>query len=240
MIYVGGINSWCIEIQIFPDSPIAQMPKIAYDEHCSLNGRLKRGIGVLGLLALAISYIQKEFPHITKIQFDDCSYRECVEGQNIELAYFYYALYGETWYMNKIGARFLNESDKTRFELSTNTFQQLKNEMTWEMYDQYVNTAHPLAVDEMRTLYDNSKTWINFFQSIKHRVEIEDLCLYMAPWISNFIKNKTKLYFGGIPFILDIPNPKLGSVEFDVRPYVSNGGKYTRRNRKIKVNGTLL
>ena len=39
MIYIGGLDSWCLECQIIRENPVANMPKIEYDERCSLSGR---------------------------------------------------------------------------------------------------------------------------------------------------------------------------------------------------------
>ena len=64
LIFIGGIDTYCVEFQIFPDNPIASLSKIAYDEKCSLTGRYERGTDTHTLLSLMFSYIQDNFPYV--------------------------------------------------------------------------------------------------------------------------------------------------------------------------------
>ena len=234
MIYIGGLDSWCLECQIIRENPVANMPKIEYDERCSLSGRFKRGDDTVGIMALMTSYIQNKFPHVTHITFDDYSRRNCDDRQSIDLAPFYYVFDGKTWYMNKMGAQIFNTSDLEYFINATKRFQELKQTMTWEDYDVCVNTAHPLPDTDMKTIFEESPTWQVFFNELKKRVDISDLCLYMAPWIKDFVKRKAGLQFSSMTFVMNVPNLKLPNISYTLKPYVKNGGRYTRKQRKIR------
>jgi len=149
MIYLGGVNAWCINCHVLHNGTVANMPKIEYNEACSLTGRYRRGVGIL---ALMMTYIHDRFPNITHITFDDYSWRNCDEQQTIDLAPFYYLMYGVTWYMNKMGATFETAADASHFTDANRRFQQLKTTMTWDESDTEVTTAHPLTDVEMRRL----------------------------------------------------------------------------------------
>jgi hypothetical protein len=234
MIYIGGITAWCIECQIIHNSNTANLVKIVYDEKCSLSGKFKRGQGTKELMALLLAYIHNNYPYIHNISFDDYSYRECSDKERIDLAYFYYLLEGETWYMKTMGAKFLNTEHKTYFTIATQAFNELKTTMSWDTYDIDVTVAHPLVLEEMKALFHEHKTWQSFFQALKDKVDIADLCIYMTPWITNFVKKYAKLYFNTMKFVMPVPNTKLPVVSYTLKPYIRNGGKYTRKYSKSR------
>lgn len=202
MLIFGGADFWCAEFQVFPSDPIANMPKIEYDDHCTLSGRFTRGDGILQLLRLALSYIAERYPHVRQIQFDDMSYRECDERSVVDLAFFYYALYGKTWYMAKLDA---TPVDGERFTTATAQFNARKQTMSWRDFDNAVPSAHLLPDTAMREIYDSSPTWTTFFQRVRDESDIQTLCRYMAPWITRFIKRIAGLNFSAMPFRLPVP-----------------------------------
>ena len=78
----------------------------------------------------------------------------------------------------------------------------------------------------------STKTWQSFFQALLNKVEIADLCIYMTPWITNFVKKYAKLYFNNMKFVIPVPNTKLPVVGYTLKTYIRNGGKYTRKYNK--------
>jgi hypothetical protein len=236
MIYIGGTDTYCIECQLFKHSPIANLPKIMYDEKCSLTGKFERGTDTLRIMSLLISYIQDTYPHITSITFDDYSTRECEHGVHIELAPFYYALYNETWYMNRMNAYVYNPIEKDIFETKTLEFQASKKTTPWEIFDSFVTTKHPLPIGQMVDLYNVSKSWLDFFNALKAALKnnMKTLCEYMYPWIVSFIYKFAHIRFTAIQFAIPIQmNDKISRVEYVLSPFVkSMGGKYTRKQSK--------
>jgi len=235
MLYIGGVNVWCIGCQVLHGEPVANMPNIEYNETCSLTGRYKRGIDTVGILALLMTYVHDRFPNVTNITFDDYSWRSCDEQQTIDLAPFYYLMYGVTWYMNKMGATFEKEADAAHFTDANRQFQQLKTTMTWAEFDAEVTTAHPLPDSEMRRLYEGSETWPVFFSKVKEQVPIEDLCRYMAPWVKDFVRNRAGLLFESMKMVM----PVVGAIPYTISPFTkrTNGGtrKQHRRRRGIDL-----
>ena len=226
LIYFGGQNIWCLELQVFPDNPIGLLSKIEYNELCTLKGAFKRGSGILQLVGLGMSYIREQYPHVTHLEFDDASFRECDTGANIDLPFFYYALYGQTWYMMKMNARPAKE-----FSDATAAFNAKKAMMTWEQFDAFVNTAYPLSESEIRVIWDSSATWQEFFQALRDATDIQRLCVWMAQWITPFIKRVAGLDFNSIRFTIPLENTHAHQV-FSIIPWsVMRGGGRQKRVR---------
>jgi hypothetical protein len=230
LLYIGGINYYCLECQVFNESAQANLSKIEYNAQCSLTGKFERGHDTIAILSLLVSYIVKNFKHITSLVFEDYSYRNCSESLDIDLAPFHYALDGKTWYMSKMDAYFLDSSDAKEFQLKNLLFQDSKASTNWIDYDMFVTTEHPLPLDTMKLIFKEASTWSDFFQRLRTSAPIEVLCKYMAPWITNFIKTKANLNFLNYKFAMNVPNPKLPNIEFTIENYASGGGKYTRNN----------
>jgi hypothetical protein len=229
LLYIGGVDTYCIECQIEPTSPIGLLSKIEYDEKCSLSGRYERGTDTITIITLMLEHIQQNYPYVKQLTFDDYSYRECAPGIYIDLAYFYYALYGETWYMKKMGAYFMSEADRSAFENLHTAFQKSKETTSWALYDRYATTEHPLPVEQMQKLYTETSTWTTFFTMVRDAVgDIGVLCAYMQPWITTFIKEHAKLRFTSYTFAMDVPNPVLSTIMYEISPYVKGGRRRTR------------
>jgi len=230
MLYIGGLTVWCISCQVLHNKSVANMPKIEYNETCSLTGRYKRGIDTIDILALMMAYVHDRFPNVTHITFDDYSWRSCDDQQTIDLAPFYYLMYGVTWYMSKMGATFEKEADAAHFTDANRRFQQLKLTMTWTEFDAEVTSAHPLPDSEMRRLYEGSETWPIFFSKVKEQVSIEDLCRYMAPWVKDFVRKHAGLLYESMKMIM----PIVGGVPYTISPFTkrTNGGGGTRKRHR--------
>lgn len=240
MLYIGGATTYCLECQIFKHNPVAHLPKIEYDEKCSLTGRFERGTDIMTLLMLLQTLLQERYAHITHIAFDDYSFRECSDKLYIDLAPFFYAFYGKTWYMACMDAFVRNPVDVRRFQEQSRVFQESKRTTSWKVYDSYVTTTHPLPEDTMIELFEASHTWIDFFNLVKQNLEhnMPKLCLYMAPWITNFIEQFGKLKFKSIEFAMPVPNPKLPTLSYTSSPYVASGGtrKVQRRRKAMDLH----
>jgi hypothetical protein len=232
LVYIGGAHFWCLECQIFPDTPAANLSKIEFNEGCSLSGRFERGKDVKTLMRLLMSYLRIEYPFVSSLQFNDYSYRNCTGAQTIDLAPFYYILYGKTWYMAHMDATFVEESEAVRFAEAAERFNLLKLRMTWKEFDAHVTSAHPLAVAEMESLFTTHETWQSYFTALLARVGIGRLCSYMAPWITTFVSKIGKLRFHSYDFTI----PVLGGLEYITTHYSARGGRrYTRHQPKRRA-----
>jgi len=84
----------------------------------------------------------------------------------------------------------------------------------------------------MIKLYNNSKSWLEYFTTLRDQIGVEELCSYMAPWVTQFIKEMAQIQFTAIEFEMPVINPKMPAIEYTTLPYIiQNAGKYTRRRR---------
>jgi hypothetical protein len=232
LLYIGGQNQYCIECQIFPGNPIGHLSKIAYDEKCSLTNRFERGTDTKAIMALICSYLQNEYGYVKKLTFQDMSYRECSEKQTIDLAAFYYLLYGQTWYMLQMSATIPNKQQESLFKATSKDFLDKKASTTWSEFDKYITSSHPLPESDMITIYNNSKSWSEYFTVLRNKIGVEELCSYMAPWVTQFVKQMAQIQFTAIEFEMSVKNPQLPVLEYTLSPYIAqSAGKYTRKRR---------
>lgn len=239
MIYLGGHTTQCIECQVLPKNPIGNLVKIAYDERCSLMGMFERGSGIKQLLAVLLSYLQKYHPHVTALAFNDMSSRECGPKQTIQLSSFYYLLYGKTWYMQNMAAVFASTTDATRFQKANAVFQARKATMSWEDFDTYVTSLHPLPEETMKELYNSAASWTAFFQSLRDKTGAAELCSYMSLWIDLFMSSVVRFQFASFTFLLPVPNPMIPAVSFTEETYQS-GGKKRRQTQRRRYNPNVI
>ena len=261
MIYLGGHTTQCIECQVFPTNPIGNLVKIAYDERCSLSGMFERGSSIKQLLAVLLSYLQKYYPYVTALSFTDASSRDCGSKHTIQLASFYYLLYGKTWYMQNMAAVFAKSADTMRFQKANTSFQARKATMTWEEFDRYITAKHPLSEEMMKELYNNASSWSEYFQSLRDKIGAAELCEpdsaeqslsnvwtdaeyrlqteYMAFWIDSFMSNIVRFSFPLYSFLLPVPNPTIPAVSFTDEPY-QMGGKKRRQTRRYRWRATTI
>lgn len=229
ILYIGGAHFWCLECQIFHDKKVANLPRIEFNDGCSLSGHFEHGKDVKTIMRLLISYLQDNYPAINAIQFNDFSFRNCAATQVVDLAPFYYVLYEKTWYMKHMDATFVEDDDALRFAEASARFQDMKVKMTWDVFDSYITTKHPLDVSEMKTVYESKHTWSSYFLELLEKTDIETLCSYLAPWITHFVALVGKIRFHSYDFSMPVPNPIMGKMEYSTGKYTASGGKYTRR-----------
>jgi hypothetical protein len=239
MIYLGGHTTHCITCQVIPSDPTGNLVKIAYDELCSLSGIFERGSGIKQLLAVLLSYLQKYHPHVTALSFTDASSRDCGLKHRIQLASFYYLLYGKTWYMQNMAAVFASSVDAARFQQADTAFQARKATMSWEDFDARIAAPDPLSKEIMKELYNTSSTWFAFFQSLRDKIGTANLCEYMAYWIDPFMTSVVRFSFPSYSFLLPVPNPSIPAVSFTDEPY-QMGGKKRRQTRRYRWRATTI
>jgi hypothetical protein len=235
MLYIGGPHFWCLECQVLVGQKIANLPKIEFNEDCSISGHFERGKDVITIIRLLISYLQNNYPMIKSIHFNDFSYRNCSETQTVDLAPFYYLLHGKTWYMVHMDAIFVEDDEALKFAEASERFQEQKSKMKWEDMDSYITAAHPLPLKDMKSLFESTYTWSSYFNTLSEKTDINTLCCYMAPWVTNFVAKVGKLRFHSPEFALPIPNSMLGKIEYRIENYNVRGGKYTRKQPKRKA-----
>lgn len=236
--FIGGKDKYCIEIQIFPitssfnkyyDITNGNLAQIYYDMGCSLEGGWE---DTNIIIRLAISLIKREFPHVKTLTFKDTSEKECISedsisGQFVQLSEMYFILNGKTWYEENFGA-YLEEKFKKQFNEATTKFQNFKKEISWEDFKIFITVNLPFNEVNFKTIYNESDTWQNFFSIIKNKIGIGKFCVFISPWLHNFLDKFLNFNFMVVKYVLPIDNSKLKIINFTISDY-KVGGNYTRR-----------
>lgn len=232
-IYVGGKDVYCIDIQImksnlYEDSSIANFNKIRFDVDCSLGSNFVRGIDTNMILKFVITYIHNTYPFVKEMLFNDASTRTCDNGFNVNLSNMSYLLYGITWYQKHFDAYIKDKNDINKVNQNIKLFQEKKKILPWD-YIKDSFTSFPISESEMKELYKNTSTWQDFFMAINNRIGISQFCIFISPWIENFINRFLKLNFMFIQFHLPIKDYK---IDYSITEYVG-GRRNTKRNKRL-------
>lgn len=238
-IYIGGHDMYCINIYIMKeksvyssrfDTSIANLPGIEHNQNCSLEYNFRRGIDSNMILKFAITYIQKTYPHVKGISFNDASFRTCDNGKQVSIAMMSYISTGKTWYEKNFGAYLTSESF-THFEKIKQKFQATKATLSWEIMKGIMNNDFPIGESRMQDIYTSAKTWQEFFGPIRDAIEIAGFCIFVEPWLNNFINETMDFNILGLKYILPV---KDYGIVYTISEYQRGGKHFTRYIKKRK------
>ena len=236
MLYIGSAELYCVSAQIFPQTPsgrtvwggdirIGNLPNLYYNVRCALYSNFIRGSDTNTILRLLLSYISVNYPYVTALRFEDASYRDCDEKGQVKLPEMSYLLTGKTWYEKHYNAYLLPE-DAVRFASADREFQELKLYIPWSAMKTKIGTTS----DEYKELFESANTWQQFFVSVRDRIGISAFYRWLAPWLTEFMRNAFSFRFFGTEYRMPIRN----TIVYTEQPY-TRGGKRSRRHTRRKV-----
>lgn len=244
LIYIGGRYNYCLECQLFTkdsfmarfsDISIGDLPHVYYENECKLDQPFLHGVDTTRILYLLVSYIGNTYPDIKGLTLIDKSYRDCDDGQTVDLAVMYYLLHGKTWYMSVLGADFLSIQDKTQFQRAEEIFASIKQSLSWDEFKQFITVKLPLPESELKNMYISSQTWQEYFSNLRNRISISKLCIFISPWIKTFWNIFFKFKLDTVKFKFLFNTPELQNrLQYTITEYKQTGGKHTRRNKVRK------
>lgn len=195
-IFLGGhSNIYCLEGFIykdinvdnrFIDKSIGLLVQVHYDQACSLDGDFEKGIEPRNLIHLFLSIIKKNFKHVTRIQLTDASTKVCDNGFEVSLSNMLYARRGKTWYEQHFKA-VLDIKDKAIFDNAVAHFNAAKEGMSWDNFTPFIKGDLPLPQEEMEEIYNEARTWQEFFGAIANKIGDAEFCEFVSPWLNDFM-----------------------------------------------------
>ncbi len=237
LLYLGGQHSFCVKIQINKPYELnsGNITNVYYDELCSLNKRLKRGLDTQYLLRTMIAIIKQRYPMITKLTFTDASERDCDGVYKIPLFHLYYILYGQTWYMKTFGAT-MSPKDRQKYDAADKKMQNLKTSLTWDKFYKNIIANHKLYLpyEEMEQIYNTTSSIQDFFIRVRDKLGAPDFCIFIAPWLEDHMMcyKYYPIYIGMINFILPFDSVQLQQLPtVTIRDYSTSGGARKTRKR---------
>ena len=226
MIYIGGRDVYCIEVQLLKPSIGANISqgffsKIRYDEGCALDTSFIRGEDSQLILKFLLTYIYYEYPYVKTMAYNDLSTRECNDGSKVNLSEMTYIRTGKTWYEKNFDA-YLQPEFSSIFKRKEEKFQELKKVMEWDT----INVLTDRSYAEYKDLYNSSNTWQEFFGTISDKIGITKFCISASPWLSNFITVYLQVLFIGFTYIIPIK-------DYDIPYIVQQGGKQDKKGKIV-------
>ena len=233
-IYIGGHDIYCIHATLMKRDNISvgYLHKVRYDSVCSLENDFVRGIDTSLIIKLLLTYIARNYPNVKSISFSDTSSRECDNGERVSLANMTFIIHGKTWYQKNYGA-FLKDKALETFNSYNKDFQKQKIETDWDTLTSVIPQLcyTNIPEEELKAIYESSKTWQDFFKSISEKLNISNFCEFVQPWLDKFMNYFFKHYMHGFQYNMPIVDY---GIEYAENQYQRGGQKYTRRReRKI-------
>lgn len=233
-IYVGGEDKWCINAELIKEGantkPLGYLIKLRYDMYCSLEHSFTKGKDTKQLLYFLVQYIHDRYPQVKGLLFNDLSTRECDNDSEVNLAVMTYLYSEKTWYEKAAGAYISPQSEK-EFAAIKSKFRKAK-ETPWDVMSATIkNQAHytEYSDNELETLYQNSKTWKEFFEPIYKKIDIADFCVFISSWLDNFILK----YFNNLQSLTFIIPVKDYRLTYNAQEYIKGGRRHTCRRPRI-------
>jgi hypothetical protein len=179
-----------------------------------------------------LTYISINYKNISSLYFTDASNRECDNGERVNLAHMMFILHGKTWYEKNYGA-FLKDDALKTFNMYNEKFKKRKTETSWDTLTSIIPALSHTIIpeEELKTNYENSETWQDFFKTIFEKIEISNFCQFVQPWLEKFMT----YFFKGTLMNLQYNIPIIDyDIDYTESLYQRGGQKYTRRRaRKV-------
>ena len=203
---VGGDFSDCVNISYFyeDNKPIrAKIPHLLYEPECAVGTSLESGGGTEILIKTAIRHAYKEVNTISNFEFEDNSHIDCIEkdiskaiprkiSKPLNLAYFYIAYHGMTWYEARFNATMIDNKKYDSYRESLKFLTDPTKKPSYEKFLSIIGSS--LSSVETATylekLYNNTRTYRGFFEAIPKSKR----CDILYSWLNTFIEN----YIGSV------------------------------------------
>jgi hypothetical protein len=197
---IGGDYEDCINIsyKYNNNKPVqAKIPHLLYEPECALGSVLEKGSGTELIIKSAIYYAYKDVPSIPIFEFEDDSHIDCVEKdisippprkavKPLNLAFFYIAYHGKTWYEARFNAKMINAEKYGKYKKSLEFLIDPAKKVSFQDFLQIIGTALT-SLDKCSLLekyYSSAKTYRDFFESIPRSKR----CEMLSGWLNTFME----------------------------------------------------
>lgn len=247
-IFIGGYHKFCIDCMIEKRGNIAYLSDeercsssqkqglcaylsyIYANVQCSLEKNFRGGHDTKSIMNLLMSYIKRNYPQVKEIQLTDVSSKKCNNGATVQLYEMSYISTGKSWYEKNFGAK-LRPDSAAAFAKEDAKFQEKKPIIGWEGIKMFMRGELPLPEEQMKELFNSTRTWQEFFGGILEKIGIADFCEFVAPWLQGFISRNMKFSFPFVTYYIPLDTYTPNS--YNIEPF--RGGKrrlYTAKRLK--------
>jgi hypothetical protein len=208
---VGGDYGDCLNISYFyqNNKPVrAVIPHLLYEPECAIGTTLDAGGGTEIMVKTALRYAFNDVKTVSIFEFQDSSHIDCLQkdltkalprkmARPLNLAYFYIAYHGMTWYEARFNAEML---DKVKYNRYRKQVKFLTDPATKPSFDEFkaIILSAFASLEELiyvEKLYAKTQTYREFFEAIPKTRR----CDILYPWLNTFMEH----YIGAVFSVKD-------------------------------------
>lgn len=176
--------------------------------------------------------IKKNYPYVQTLSLKDNSYKVCDNGHVVELSEMTYIRTGKTWYETHFHA-VLQEKDRQVFTEKEKAFQNLKRAFNWEKMKTSMTNYHILQEEKAKPLFEEAKTWQDFFGPLSNTMNTSEFCMFVAPWLQDFLSQSLRFNFSSPLYHIQLRDALFDTqIAYEEMPYTQGGKRFTMKKLK--------
>jgi hypothetical protein len=185
-----GAKRKCVVIDFLHDE--TEHPHIAgvsFDENCSIQGDLLRGVGTLHMLSSCMQFVLEHYkPYKIKgFTLCDTAVIECKKSFELSLAKYYLAFYGKTWYESKLRARPDRQEEALKFTQEKDEFG--KAIKMKPVYNNLMRYASVKIKTDLQEHFDKAATMHEFLKTVR---QLDKDCSMYRQWLEEYVDQYIK------------------------------------------------
>jgi hypothetical protein len=175
---------------------IASNKSCALGEHITEDYMEKYSMG-REILETILYYIHSNYPAIKGIKLNDMSFIPCSPVETLDLLTYSIALYGKTWYEQKMGAYIENKQKYTMYQARVERYmsKETKASLSWsDIYNKmkskegtYMSEMLQKNYAEWEELFNKSETLPMFFIELSKYIPRAKKCIFFKGWLEAMI-----------------------------------------------------
>ena len=206
------------------------------EPECSLGAFLEKGSGTEHIIKTSIRYAHNDVPSVTKFLFDDDSHIDCVEKdmgkapprkptRPLNLAFFYIAYHGKTWYEARFNAKMVDDNKYRKYKESLGFLTDPARKVTFMQFLEIIGISleSESQVKSLETYYKKGTTYRDFFEA----VEKKNRCAVLYGWLNTFMEHYIGATFSDKGWFIDVETMDQGESQ--------QGGGTTSRIMKYRI-----
>lgn len=178
---------------------LASNKSCALDEHITEDYMTQHSMG-REILEAILYYIRTNYHAITQITLNDMSYISCSPAESLDLITYSIALYGKTWYEQKMGAYIENKQKYVMYRARVERYmsKETKASLSWiDMLGKMTPKPKNMYMDEMlqehaakwEELFNTSETLPVFFIELSKHIPRAKKCAFFKGWLEVMINS---------------------------------------------------
>jgi hypothetical protein len=187
------------------------------------------------MLDSIVFFINSQFPTVETVKLDDASYIPCIRdsANTLDLLIYYIALYGKTWYEDKVDAYIKPKAkyDEYRKQVDNYMSKETKNKTDFsDIYkliirgSDFTKNIVDSKYKDIESDFNTSKTLPDFFIKLNKRINRKDKCRFFKNWLEDLIHSYITItrtwYFDLFP---------------KIEPIRSNQMRQTRKRKNLII-----